>query len=174
MDTSLTPDLSSAIAQLGQFYPLTGSQEQGGAGGGAGMAGMLGGENAQDYSGELSGIRGLVDKSNTQITSLAQANSVLGGQINSFGGTLTGIQGQQGQANAAIADLNKQSQVNAAGQANMQKSLDGAVSQITGIGTSVTGVQNGVNTLQTNDGNQTAYMLRLGKALEQVKSGIKV
>jgi hypothetical protein len=42
------------------------------------------------------------------------------------------------------------------------------------MGTAVTGVQTGVNTLQTNDASQTAYMLRLGKALEQVKAGIKV
>ncbi len=172
MDSSLTPDLSSAIAQLGQYYPLTGSQEQ--AGGGAGMAGMLGGENSADYSGELSGIRGLVDKGLGQITSLSQANSVLGGQINAFGGTLTGIQGQQGQMNAAVNDLKSQQAAATQQQNAMKGALDGAVSQINGIGTQVTGINTGIGTLQTNDASQTAYMLRLGKALEQVKSGIKV
>ncbi len=172
MDSSLTPDLSSAIAQLGQYYPLTGSQEQGG---GTGMAGMMtGGENGQDYSGQFSDLRGMADKESGQLSSLAQANSVLGGQINAFGGTLTGVQSQVGNVNSQVGDLNKQLAVNGQQQTAMKGQMDNMGSQVTGLSTNVQGVQTGVNTLQTNDASQTAYMLRLGKALEQVKSGIKV
>lgn len=172
MDTSLTPDLSSAIANLGQFYPMTTAQDQGA---GAAMSGMMsGGENAQDYSGQFSDLRGMADKQLGQINSLSQANSILGGQINAFGGTLTGVQSQVGNVNSQVGDLNRQLAVNGQQQTAMKGQMDSMGTQMTGLNTNITGMQTGVNTLQTNDASQTAYMLRLGKALERIKEGIKV
>lgn len=171
MGASLTPDLSSVIASLGQYYPLTGSQEQGG---GEGVAGMLGGDSATDYSGELAGIRGLVDKGLGEVTSLSQANRVLGGQIDAFGGTLTGVQSQVGGIGSQVGDLKNQLAQSDQQQTQMQGALSGAVTQIGTMGTQLTGVTSGMNTLQSNDTSQMEYMKRLGAAIEKIKSGIKV
>jgi chromosome segregation ATPase len=171
MDQSLTPDLSAAISQLGQYYPLTGTQEQGG---GSGLAGILGDSEAADYSGELSGIRGLVDKGLGQITTIGQAQSVLGGQINAFSGTLTGVQGQVGGINSQVGDLKNQMTAANTQGAQTKASVDAATAQIGQVNTNVAGMQTGVNTLQSNDAAQTAYMARLGAAIEKIKQGIKV
>jgi chromosome segregation ATPase len=172
MDVNLTPDLSSTISLLGQYYPMQGTQEQ--AGGGAGMAGLLGGADATDYSGQFADIRGLVDKGLGQITNLSQAQSVLGGQINAFSGTLTGVQSQVGGINSQVGDLKNQLASSIAQQAQIQQGLNAATASLGTMGTNITGLQTGMTGLQAADASQMAYMQRLGAAIEKIKSGIKV
>lgn len=167
MDASLTPDLSATLSSLGQFYPLNGATEQPASGGG--MMGGAGG--GTDYSGQFSGMRGLLDQVFGQTSKLDQANSVLGGQINSFGGTLTGVQSQVGGINSQVGDLKNQMNTSTA---QTKASLDSAMGQIGAMGTNLTGMQSGISTLQNNDNSQTAYLQRLGAAIEKIKSGVKV
>ncbi len=172
MDVNLTPDLSSTISALGQYYPMQGTTEQGGAG--ASMAGMLGGGDAMDYSGQFADIRGLVDKGLGQITNLQQASTVLGGQVNAFSGTLTNVQNQIGGINSQTADLQAKLAAQAQGQSQIQQGLTAATTQLGTMGTSITGLQTGMTGLQAADTSQMAYMQRLGAAIEKIKAGIKV
>ncbi len=164
MDGTLTPDLSSTLTALTQYYPMQGTQEQGGGGG---LTGMLGGENAIDYSGQFSDIRGLVDKGLGQITTIGQAQQVLGGQINAFSGTLTGVQSQVGGINSQVGDLKNQMATSAAQQAQMKQGLDLANTNLGTMGTNVTGLQNNVTGLQTSNTKIQADLARMITAMKR-------